>query len=244
MVEMYGTINFMRRLKRRVANALRNSLFGTSVFLSTCLISLCIPAGIVIPCEITNKSIEETPLTNAPPGNIAVSDVNSTFVVDDTKVNEKTPETAEKNESGYTDFIDAGEEKENDYVSEQEVIPQTQTDDFVDFDELYPSADASWGYYASDCQPYIDADYITYFAGDYYHHNTNAFMSYFWKLKPGTKVKISGRVFTCGGIEYASSDMYNIVTESGIGVFDNDTVEIITCSGSSNDSGRYVAFLY
>lgn len=113
----------------------------------------------------------------------------------------------------------------------------------IHFDQLFPYADVSWGYYASDCQPYIDANCITYFAGDYYHHNTGGFMKYFWQLQPGTVVYIGGHTFVCDGIEHAVCGDWNITTDSGREVYDNGTVEIITCAGGPHDSGRYVAYL-
>ena len=63
----------------------------------------------------------------------------------------------------------------------------------VDFDAVYHI-------YVGYDRSLLDAGYILYFKGDYFHHNTRDFLNLFWLCKAGMKVKINGVTYTSGGI--------------------------------------------
>lgn len=113
----------------------------------------------------------------------------------------------------------------------------------VNFD-IFPFIDMTED--TSSSQGYVNAGYNVLLFEDYFHHNTGDFMNLFWSCGPGTTVIIGGRTYTCGGIEHGSvtADKTDIISDSGAGIWGDDTSDIITCDGAPGTSQRWIMHLY
>ena len=156
----------------------------------------------------------------------------------DNKTIEKANNATEEVISNDNNDAEVNEEKQS--VSENTCVPDNN---IVNFDERYNFMDLDYSYDYDLVQYYIDSNYITKYAGDYYHHNTSDFLNIFWTLAPGKEVIIGNTSYYCLGIEHANSNEFEIVTDNGEVVFDNWTTEIITCNGGYDTPYRWVARL-
>ena len=135
------------------------------------------------------------------------------------------------------------------YIEEEipKVIEDTYyeeySDNVINFDNIYNFIDVDYDLVGDIAQSYVDQGYVAYMGGDYFHHNTSDFMNYFWQLEPGTKVIVGGNLYTCYGIEHGTSDTYNIFSDSGESLIENDTTEIFTCDGGYGTPKRWIARL-
>lgn len=110
----------------------------------------------------------------------------------------------------------------------------------VNFDNTFKVRTAN----KSNMQSLLDAGYLIYYYGDYFHHNTAKFMNLFWKCStPGTKIILNKKTYYSGGIYHGYDDKSSIIYDSGKKAWeDSSSVELITCDGH-NTNKRWVLVL-
>ena len=171
-----------------------------------------------------------------------VEDVNYNSLIEEVvKVRAREERLKELTKEKITpiDFDNKTIEEVND-STDNTYVPENNV---VNFDERYNFMDLDYSYDYDLVQYYIDSNYITKYAGDYYHHNTSDFLNLFRTLAPGKEVIIGGTTYYCLGIEHATSNDFEMVTDNGESIFDNWTTEIITCDGGYDTPYRLVARL-
>lgn len=119
--------------------------------------------------------------------------------------------------------------------------PKQSTPRFVDFDAYFTTTKVP----AGQMVQLLDAGYIIYYFGDYFHHNTRSFLNIFWQCTAGTQVKIFGNIYTSGGIYHGYVENSMIWYDNGeASWYENSITELITCDGGKNTQLRWILRLY
>lgn len=97
-----------------------------------------------------------------------------------------------------------------------------------------------------DAQAIIDNDIICKQFDDFFHHNTDEFLEYFWSFSKFDKILINGKFYHCDGYTevYQNMETYEITNANGKTIYHDGIIGFIVCqSDGYKEGGRFMAIL-
>lgn len=113
----------------------------------------------------------------------------------------------------------------------------------MNLDERFGCIEAKDG---TEAQEIIDGDVIAKCYGDYFHHNTNEFLDYFWAFSSFDKIILNNKEYRCD--EYTEGihnlDTLVLYSKDGKLLYNDGIIQFVTCQGDGYSSeGRFIAIL-
>lgn len=142
---------------------------------------------------------------------------------------------------GFGIYAYVNKPKEENQIQQIESIQEVVIPSTLNFNDYYEVVyDES-----STLQDNVDAGKLVGAYGDYYHHNTDDFLSLFWVLDKVDDICIDDKHYSFVSYSEAELQMSDgtILKEDGTIVEDNNITEIITCQAEESNPLRFVAIL-